>query len=669
MPKTRGRSTTGPKRPVEVSVDTDTAGFSEHDVYLFNEGTHYRLYRHLGAHMTERDGQAGVAFGVWAPNAERVSVVGDFNGWQPRQHPLDAVGGSGVWTGFIPGLERGTIYKYHVESRHNGYRVNKADPFGFHHETPPATGSRVWDLDYEWKDADWMKSRAGRQRLDSPISIYEVHAGSWMMSPEHGGRTHSFEELAELLPKYCADRGFTHVEFLPIMEHPLYRSWGYQTTGYFAPTSRFGTPQGFMNLVDRLHQANIGVILDWVPSHFPSDEHGLGYFDGTHLFEHADPRQGFHPDWKSLIFNYGRNEVRAFLISSAMFWLDKYHIDGLRVDAVASMLYLDYSRGAGEWIPNRHGGNANLEAIDFLQRLNTEVYRSFPDVQTYAEESTSWPNVSKPVYDGGLGFGFKWDMGWMHDTLQHFSRDAAHRRYHYNELTFRGMYMHSEHFTLPLSHDEVVHGKGSLFTKMAGDEWQKLANLRLLLANQWMQPGKKLLFMGGEIGQRIEWDEERELDWPILQNHGHAGVQRLVDRLNAIYTTVPAMHELDASPEGFRWLQADDADHGVLAFLRIDRHRADPVICVFNTTPVARHDILVGAPSPGYWREILNTDASEYGGSGVGNMGGRESRPIAHQGEPHALRLTLPPLGALMLRLARSHDSDDAASANAKDPA
>ena len=620
------------------------------DLHLLGEGTHYRLHRHLGAHPVVRDGTAGVAFGVWAPNAERVSVVGDFNGWDPGADPLEPLDESGIHAGFVPDLGRGTIYKYHVASRHRGYRVNKADPVGFHHETPPATGSRVWDLEFEWSDAGWMASRGERQGHGTPMSIYELHLGSWMRHPGDGRRVHSYEELAELLPGYVRDRGFTHVELMPVMEHPLTRSWGYQTTGYFAPTSRFGTPQGLMTLIDRLHAAGIGVILDWVPSHFPSDEHGLGYFDGTHLYEHADPRLGFHPDWKSLIFNYGRNEVRAFLISSALFWLEHYHVDGLRVDAVASMLYRDYSRGPDEWIPNRHGGRENLEAIDFLQRLNLEVRRAFPGVLTCAEESTAWPGVTAPVAEGGLGFDFKWDMGWMNDTLRHLARDPVHRRHHHDELTFRAMYMHSERYVLPLSHDEVVHGKGSLLGRMPGDDWQRRANLRLLLADQWLQPGKKLLFMGGEIGQLREWDEEREVDWFLLSDERHAGIRRLVDRLNELHRTVPALHELDHEPAGFRWLDADDRERGLLSFLRLGDGGRDAAICVLNLAPVTREDVLVGAPEAGTWHEILNTDAREYGGSGVGNLGRVETRPLPRQGEPNVLRLTVPPLAALVLR-------------------
>lgn len=636
------------KRSSVVSVRTGRPALSAHDAHLFNEGTHYRLYEHLGAHREMRDGVEGVRFAVWAPNAQSVSIVGDFNEWRAGRNAMAPIGQTGVWEGFVPRLERGAIYKYDIESAHHGYRVQKADPFGFHHETPPRTASKVWDLDYAWCDDAWIAQRRQRQNLQSPISIYEVHLGSWMRSPEGGGRFHTYEELAELLPRYVRDRGFTHVEFLPVMEHPLYRSWGYQTTGYFAPTSRYGTPQGFMKLIDALHQAEISVVLDWVPSHFPSDEHGLGYFEGTHLYEHADPRLGFHPDWKSLIFNFGRHEVRAFLISSAIFWLEKYHVDAIRVDAVASMLYLDYSRNAGEWIPNPHGGRENLEAIDFLRRLNTEIYRSFPDAQTFAEESTAWPGVSRPVHSGGLGFGFKWDMGWMHDALKHLGRNPAHRRYHHHEITFRGLYMYDEHFTLPLSHDEVVHGKGSLYGKMAGDDWQKRANLRLLLAHQWTQPGKKLLFMGCEFGQTQEWWHEHELDWGLLAHEGHAGIQRLVDRLNELLKTEPALSELDSSLEGFYWIDANDADRGTLSYVRRASDPIHDLICILHLTPAARHDVMFGAPWPGVWKELLNTDAAEYGGSGVGNLGAVESQSVSMHGQPHMIRVSLPPLGALI---------------------
>jgi len=627
------------------------APLTAHDIFLFNEGTHYRLYRHFGAHPTEKDGVRGVAFAVWAPNAQSVSVVGDFNGWHPGATPLEPTQSSGVWSGFVAGLEHGATYKYHVRSIHGGYAVNKADPVGFHHETPPATGSKVWDLAFDWNDHEWMRTRERRNAMDAPQSIYEMHLGSWMRKMHEGGTTHSYDELARLLPEYVAERGFTHVEFMPVMEHPFAGSWGYQTTGYFAPTSRFGTPQGFMHLVDRLHQHGIGVILDWVPSHFPSDEHGLVYFDGTHLYEHEDPRLGFHPDWKSMIFNFGRHEVNAFLISSAMFWLDLYHIDGLRVDAVASMLYRDYSRKEGEWIPNQYGGNENLEAIEFLKRMNMEVYRAFPDAQTYAEESTAWPKVSRPVYDGGLGFGFKWDMGWMHDHLQHMQRDPIYRKHHYGEMTFRGLYMFTENYTLPLSHDEVVHGKGSLHDKMPGDDWQKRANLRLLLADQWLQPGKKLLFMGGEIGQRSEWNHDRELDWNLLEHEAHRGIQRLVDELNAVYKQEPALHEYDTEPGGFEWLESSDADRGLLAWLRRGREPSEAVVCVLNLTPAVHRDVLIGMPRPGRWRELLNTDETRFGGSGVDNAGAVETIPLPRAGQPHAARLTVPPLAALVLKL------------------
>ncbi|MBA4027747.1 MAG: 1,4-alpha-glucan branching enzyme [Planctomyces sp.] len=629
---------------------------TEDDLYLFNEGSHYRLFDKLGAHLLTRDGVAGVMFRVWAPNAQRVSVVGQFNGWDTKKHPLRVRGGSGIWEGFIPGDQgavKGALYKYQIESLHNGYQVAKTDPFGFLQECPPATASRVWDLEYAWNDAEWMRTRRARQSLDAPMSIYECHLGSWMRVAQEGNRSLTYREAGERLAEYCVKMGFTHVEFLPLTEHPLYRSWGYQTVGYFAPTSRFGHPQDAMAMIDTLHRAGVGVILDWVPSHFPTDEHGLGYFDGTHLYEHADPRQGFHPDWKSAIFNYGRHEVRAFLISSAMFWLEKYHIDGLRVDAVASMLYLDYGRQEGEWMPNRYGGKENVDAIDFMRRLNTEVYTRFPDVQTIAEESTAWALVSKPPYVGGLGFGLKWDMGWMHDTLKHLSRDPVHRRFHHNELTFRGMYMHSENYVLPLSHDEVVHMKGSLLNKMAGDRWQKFANLRLVLCDQWCQPGKKLLFMGGEIGQWSEFSEEGSVDWHVLNDPLHAGVQRLVADLNRVYRAEPALHAGDCRDDGFVWSEPNDAEGGVLAWVRRGRgpDGAERVaLVVMNTTPLVREPYRVGVPIGGRWDEVLNSDAPLYGGSGVGNMGGLGAMGQGWRGWPDCLELRLPPLGCVILR-------------------
>jgi 1,4-alpha-glucan branching enzyme len=596
------------------------------------------------------DGADGTHFSVWAPNAEAVAVMGDFNHWDPRRHPLRPRASSGIWEGFIPGVGKGALYKYHIVSRHGGYSVDKADPFGWHHEKPPRTGSVVWDLDYEWGDAEWMGRRGEPNSRSAPLSVYEMHLGSWMRDPEYGHRPLSYREIASRLADYVTDLGFTHVELLPIMEHPFYGSWGYQTTGYFAPTSRYGTPQDLMFLIDHLHQRGIGVILDWVPSHFPGDEHGLAYFDGTHLFEHSDPRQGFHPDWRSWIFNYGRHEVRSFLLSSAMFWLDKYHADGLRVDAVASMLYLDYSREPGEWIPNKYGGRENLEAIQFLRRLNLEIYRHHPDIQTVAEESTSWPMVSRPTYLGGLGFGLKWDMGWMHDTLQYMSHDAVHRRFHHDGLTFRMIYAFTENFLLPLSHDEVVHGKGSLVGKMPGDDWQKFANLRLLLTYMYGSPGKKLLFMGGELAQWREWSHDESLDWHLLQYEPHAGVQRLVRQLNRLYRDQPAMHELDLEPEGFEWVAANDSEQSVISFLRKGRSSGDLLLFVFNFTPVPRHNYLVGVPRSGIWEEIFNSDAHEYGGSGQGNMGGSEASPLTCHGRSHCLALTLPPLAGVVLK-------------------
>jgi 1,4-alpha-glucan branching enzyme len=621
---------------------------TEQDVYLFNEGTHHRLHEKLGAHPVTVDEVPGVQFAVWAPDAEYVSVVGDFNGWNPGTHSLYPRGNSGIWEGFVRGVGKGALYKFHVASRHNGYRAEKADPFALYYEVPPQTASVVWDLLYDWGDAEWLRTRAARGALTSPMAIYEVHLGSWMRGDD--GSFLSYRDLATRLVDYVTRMGFTHVEFLPVMEHPFYGSWGYQTTGYFAPTARFGTPQDFMYLVDTLHQHGIGVILDWVPSHFPTDEHGPGYFDGTHLFEHADPRKGIHPDWNSYIFNYGRNEVRSFLLSSALHWLSTYHADGLRVDAVASMLYLDYSRQEGEWIPNEFGGRENLEAISFLRRFNEDVYQAHPDVQTMAEESTAWPSVSRPTYVGGLGFGMKWDMGWMHDTLEYMTRDPVFRRYHHNNLTFRLLYAFSENFVLPLSHDEVVHGKGSLLGKMPGDDWQKFANLRLLLGSMYAQAGKKLLFMGGEVGQWREWDHETSVDWHLLEHESHSGVQRLVQDLNRLYGNEPALHELDMDPSGFEWIDANDSEGSVISFIRKGRSSHEVVLFVGNYTPVPRDSYLVGVPREGFWREVLNTDATGYGGSGKGNLGGVETLPMSVHGRPRTLSLTLPPLSCLFLK-------------------
>ena len=620
---------------------------TDHDIYLWNEGSHFRLYEKMGSHLAP-DGE-GTYFAVWAPNAEGVSVIGDWNGWDPDADPLRPVGSSGVWAAFVPAARAAHAYKYRI--RNGSYQVDKADPFAFHHETPPRTASKVWDLSYEWEDDEWMRTRGERNRLTDPISVYEVHLGSWRRDPSDPERFLTYRELAPQLAEYVSSLGFTHVEFLPVMEHPFYGSWGYQTTGYFAPTSRYGTPQDFMYLIDTLHQAGIGVILDWVPSHFPTDEHGLGYFDGTHLFEHADPRQGFHPDWKSFIFNYGRAEVPAFLISSALFWLDRYHVDGLRVDAVASMLYLDYSRKEGEWIPNRFGGRESLEAIEFLRRLNETAYGEYPEIQTIAEESTAWPMVSRPLYLGGLGFGMKWDMGWMHDTLEYFSRDPLYRLYHHNELTFRMVYAFTENFMLPLSHDEVVHGKGSMIRKMPGDQWQQFANLRLLYAYMWTQPGKKLLFMGNEFAQWSEWNHDTDLDWHLLDADAHSGIQRLVADLNRLYREEPALHELDTDPAGFEWVDANDNVHSVLTYLRKSSD-GDTLLVALNFTPEPRHAYRVGVPHSGRWDEVLNTDARIYGGSGQGNLGGVETGPlpVPHHGRPDSIDIVIPPLGAVVFK-------------------
>jgi 1,4-alpha-glucan branching enzyme len=634
----------------ELKIRHDISLFSKDDLFLFNEGKHYRLYKKLGAHWLDDQGEKGTYFAVWAPNAERVSVIGDFNGWNNQSHPLQSREQSGIWEGFILGVDKGSIYKYSIVSKYNQYRVEKADPLAFYAEKSPRTASIVWDLNYDWTDQKWINQRPVINSLKSPISIYEVNLGSWMRVPEEYNRPLSYREIAPKLAEYVTKMGFTHVEFMPVMEHPFLGSWGYQITGYFAPTNRYGTPQDFMFLIDYLHRFGIGVILDWVPSHFPTDEHGLGYFDGTHLYEHADLRKGFHPDWESLIFNYGRNEVRAFLISSALYWLDFYHADGLRVDGVASMIYLDYSRKEGEWIPNQYGGKENLEALAFLKTFNEQVYRNFPDVQTIAEESTAWPMVSRPTYVGGLGFGMKWDMGWMHDTLDYMSKDPIFRKYHHNEMTFRMLYAFSENFVLPLSHDEVVHGKGSLLTKMPGYDEQKFANLRLLFGYMYGQPGKKLLFMGGEFGQWREWDHDSSLEWHLLILLPHAGLQRWVEDLNRLYRTEKAMFELDHDPAGFSWIDANDVEHSIYSFLRRARLPDEVILAVFNFTPVLQSNYRVGAPFRGVWMEVLNSDAKDYGGNGHGNQGQVTAETKPFHGQPFSLNLTLPPLSALFFK-------------------
>ncbi|HVW28784.1 MAG TPA: 1,4-alpha-glucan branching protein GlgB [Polyangiaceae bacterium] len=619
---------------------------SDMDLHLFNEGTHQEIQDKLGAHPGVVDGVSGTFFSTWAPNAASVHLVGDFNGWTSLDAPLFPRGGSGVWECFVPGLGNGDLYKLRIQPR-SGYAFEKADPFALRAETPPRTASVVWTPTHEWQDSEWMKERWTHNALDSACSIYEVHLGSFRRAPD--GSLLNYRDIAGYLVEHVKRLGFTHVELMPVMEHPFYGSWGYQTTGYFAATSRYGSPDDLMTLVDTLHRAGIGVIFDWVPGHFPTDGHGLGMFDGTHLYEHADPRRGFHPDWKSHIFNYGRHEVRSFLTSSALHWFDRFHGDGIRVDGVASMLYLDYSRQDGQWIPNQYGGRENLEAIAFLRWLNESIYGRFSDVQTTAEESTSWPMVSRPTYLGGLGFGTKWDMGWMHDTLDYFSKDPIYRKFHHNRLTFRGMYAWHENFVLPLSHDEVVHGKGSLFGKMPGDDWQRFANLRLLFSYQWACPGHKLLFMGSELAMREEWNHDSSLNFGLLDSPPHAGVARLVGELNRIYRSERALFELDQRPEGFAWVDVENADDSVLAFERRSRS-GERILAVFNFTPVVRRNYRVGVSSDGYWREILNSNGADFGGTGEGNFGGVHSQPVVAQGRQHSLSLTLPPLAALYFR-------------------
>lgn len=626
--------------------------FTDFDIHLFKEGHHFSLFDKLGSHPMTIDDLEGVYFAVWAPNASEVSVVGDFNGWNPISHPLRVRwDSSGIWEGFYPGIQRGALYKYHIVSKsHLFYESDKGDPFAFYSEPPPKTASVFWDSTFQWSDQDWMTNRKSANSHHAPLSIYEVHAGSWKRVPGEGNRFLTYRELADDLTRYVKEMGFTHVEFLPLTEHPFYGSWGYQTTGYFAPTSRYGNPDDLMYLVNTLHQAGIGVIFDWVPAHFPADLHGLAYFDGTHLYEHADPRKGFHPHWKSAIFNYGRNEVRSFLVSSALFWLEKYHVDGLRIDGVASMLYLDYGRSEGEWIPNLFGGNENLEAISLMKRLNEEVYRRFPDVQTIAEESTAWPMVSKPTYLGGLGFGMKWNMGWMNDTLSYFSRDPLYRKHHQNQLTFSILYAFSENFVLPLSHDEVVHGKRSLLDQMPGTDVEKFSNLRLLLGYLFAHPGKKTLFMGSEWGQWKEWNHDESLDWNLLEFSPHQGVQRWVKDLNHHYRNEPSLFEWDHQSSGFEWIDFLDWEESVICFARLGPNQETVSLIICNFTPVPRFHYRVGVPREGFWIEVLNSDAASYGGSNLGNLGGVDSEPLPFHGRNNSISVSLPPLSILFFK-------------------
>ncbi len=633
------------------SVRHDISLFTDYDSHLFKEGSHFRLYERLGAHLLKKDGVEGAYFAVMAPNAERVTVIGDFNGWNRGSHPLALRwDNSGVWEGFIPYVGKGCRYKYFIESRHNLYKVDKRDPFANYCEVPPQTASIVWDLAYTWHDQNWMENRHKSNALHAPISIYEMHFGSWRRKVEENNRSLTYREMVDYLVGYVKEMGFTHIEFTPLMAFPFEGSWGYQTVGYFAPTSRYGCPQDLMYLIDCLHQNGIGIIFDWVPSHFPSDEHGLAYFDGTHLFEHEDWRKGFHPEWNSYIFNYGRRETVNFLISSALFWLDKYHIDGLRVDGVASMLYLDYARKDGEWVPNTYGERENIEAVEFLKRLNTVVYGEYPDVQMIAEESTAWPMISRPTSWGGLGFGLKWNMGWMHDTLEYFKKDPVHRKYHHNELTFSMIYAFTENFLLSLSHDEVVHGKGALLRKMPGDDWQKFANLRALYGYMYGHPGKKLLFMGAEIAQWDEWNHDSSIHWHLLAYGPHQGVQLWMKDLNALYRREAALFYDDFTTGGFEWIDHNDWQGSIISFLRKGPAPEDAVIVVCNFTPVPRYNYHIGAPAGGFWQELLNSDGREYGGSGIGNGGGVWASPVGCHGRYFSLPLTLPPLSVIFLK-------------------
>jgi len=628
---------------------------SDYEAYLHGEGTWLRAWERLGARPAERDGQAGYSFVVWAPTASRVSVVGDFNAWDGRVHPMQSLGASGLWETFVPGVAAGQPYKFELQSALGGPSFTKADPFALQSEHPPKTASITSDLGrHEWRDAEWIDSRTRRGvALDAPMAIYEVHPGSWRRKPEEGDRPLTWRELTDALIPYVTRLGFTHIELMPVMEHPYDPSWGYQVTGYFAPTSRFGTPDDFRAFVDACHLAGIGVILDWVPGHFPKDAHGLARFDGSALYEHEDPRQGEHQDWGTLIFNYGRHEVRNFLLTNALYWLESFHIDGLRVDAVASMLYRDYSRDDGQWVPNQFGGRENLEAIDFLRELNTLTHQEHPGTVIIAEESTAFPAVSRPTWVGGLGFTYKWNMGWMHDILTYTSKDPVFRRWEHQHLTFSMLYAWNENFVLPLSHDEVVHGKGSLITKMPGDEWQKAANLRALLAYMYVHPGKKLLFMGAEFGQWREWSHEQSLDWHLLDGSLHAGLQRFVEDLNRQYTGQPALHQQDFAAAGFEWIDCHDHEASVISLIRRATDRDDFVVVVLNWTPIVRHGYRIGVPEPGFYEELLNSDASAYAGSNVGNEGGRHAEDVPAHGHAQSLSLTLPPLSAVILKCQR----------------
>jgi 1,4-alpha-glucan branching enzyme len=643
--------------PVEIYTDKQDGHFSlftDFDIELFRAGKHYHLYNKLGSHLVSFNGVQGTYFALWAPNAKFVSVVGNFNGWNRYSHPMNVRwDGSGIWEAFIPDLGQGEYYKYFIESV-TGFKVEKGDPYGVHWETPPATATAVWGLDYQWADQEWVEQRAERNNLGKPISIYEVHLGSWRKTADN--RYLTYREMATELSTYCREMNFTHVELMPVMEHPFFGSWGYQITGYYAPSSRFGTPQDFMFLVDELHRAGIGVILDWVPSHFPGDEHGLIYFDGTNLYEHPDPKKGYHPDWNSYIFNYGRNEIRAFLISNALYWLDRYHIDGLRVDAVASMLYLDYSRQHGEWEPNIYGGRENLDAVSFLQEFNSSVHEFHPDVLTIAEESTAYPGVTHPVDANGLGFDMKWMMGWMHDTLSYFQKDPIYRSHHQGQLIFSLVYAFSERFMLPLSHDEVVYGKGSLINKMPGDAWQQFANLRLMFSYMYGHPGAKMIFMGGEFAQRHEWQHDYSLDWHENDNPYHNGIQKAVRDLNELYQQEPALYERNFTWEGFEWIDFNDSTNSVISWLRKGASREDDLLFVANFTPMCRENYRIGAPAMGYYKELFNSDNSEYQGSNCINEEELETAPIPKHGKTHSLSLTLPPLGVTVLKKVRGYE-------------